>query len=70
MALADDLSTAENWFTSSYSDNQGGNCVQALVLDDADAMAVRDSKDPVAGTFVFGRTSWNAFLDFVGEATP
>ncbi|MGW2793627.1 DUF397 domain-containing protein [Streptomyces sp. NPDC001251] len=57
------------WFTSSYSDNQGGQCVQArrLVTGAGDMMAVRDSKDPDGGTVAFDRATWTAFLSFATE---
>ncbi|MFF5422340.1 DUF397 domain-containing protein, partial [Streptomyces misionensis] len=37
-----------HWFKSSYSNNQGGNCVEGARLDGR-VMAVRDSKDPGQG---------------------
>ncbi|MEU6059395.1 DUF397 domain-containing protein [Streptomyces sp. NPDC047097] len=45
-----------DWFTSSYSNDQGGQCVQGARLSDG-RMAVRDSKDPSGPAFVFGLPS-------------
>ncbi|MFE2529777.1 DUF397 domain-containing protein [Streptomyces sp. NPDC059382] len=68
MAHLDDGSTAD-WFTSSYSDNQGGQCVQArrLASGPAGRMAVRDSKNPEGGAFEFDRAAWMDFLVFATE---
>ncbi|MDT0444206.1 DUF397 domain-containing protein [Streptomyces johnsoniae] len=54
------------WFTSSYSNDQGGNCVQGARLG-GEAMAVRDSKDTSGPTFIFSRAAWSAFLDAAGS---
>ncbi|MFD6041900.1 DUF397 domain-containing protein [Streptomyces koyangensis] len=40
------------WFTSSYSNGMGGECVEGAVLNGAH-MAIRDTKDRARGTFVF-----------------
>nr|WP_233109118.1 DUF397 domain-containing protein [Streptomyces sp. 14R-10] len=60
-----------DWFTSSYSDNQGGQCVQArrLTAGPAGKMAVRDSKDPDRGTFEADRGSWMEFIAFAAESS-
>ncbi|MEU0938406.1 DUF397 domain-containing protein [Embleya sp. NPDC005971] len=49
------------WFKSSYSNNSGGQCVEGAHFDH-DTMAIRDSKDPSRGTFVFPAPTWEAFL--------
>ncbi|MBO8194111.1 DUF397 domain-containing protein [Streptomyces oryzae] len=49
------------WFKSSYSNNQGGNCVEGARLGGG-VMAVRDSKQPQGPAFVFGAEAWSAFL--------
>lgn len=58
------------WFTSSYSNDQGGQCVQAARLDSggAQTMAVRDSKNPDGPAFTFGSGSWMSFISSLGEA--
>ncbi|MEU8567146.1 DUF397 domain-containing protein [Streptomyces pathocidini] len=57
---ANDLSDAV-WFKSSYSDNQGGACVEGARLGDG-AMAVRDSKDPHGPALTFSGGAWTALL--------
>ncbi|OKI50351.1 DUF397 domain-containing protein [Streptomyces sp. MJM1172] len=67
MAHRDDGPT--DWFTSSYSDNQGGQCVEVRRLDSGPVgrMAVRDSKNREGGTFEFDRPAWMNFLAFATE---
>ncbi|MEO3973164.1 DUF397 domain-containing protein [Streptomyces sp. CAU 1734] len=48
------------WFTSSYSNNQGGDCVEAALLPEA--IAVRDSKNPEGPAFVFPAAAWTGFV--------
>jgi Domain of unknown function (DUF397) len=60
---ADTLSAA-SWFKSSYSNDQGGNCVEGARLADG-AMAVRDSKDPHGPALVFPAAAWTAFASAV-----
>ena len=50
------------WRKSSYSGNQGGNCVEVAQVADG-GRAVRDSKDPQGGVLVFTVSEWAAFLD-------
>ena len=47
------------WRKSSYSGNNGGDCVE--VGDAAHLIAVRDSKDPDGTRLAFGREAWAAF---------
>ncbi|MDQ0986530.1 DUF397 domain-containing protein [Streptomyces sp. V2I9] len=56
--------TGADWFTSSYSNDQGGECVEGARLGGA-VMAVRDSKDREGGTFLFRAASWGVFVDAV-----
>ncbi|MBO8194110.1 DUF397 domain-containing protein [Streptomyces oryzae] len=49
------------WFKSSYSDDQGGECVEGARLGGG-VMAVRDSKQLEGPAFVFGAEAWSAFL--------
>ncbi|MQA09508.1 MAG: DUF397 domain-containing protein [Pseudonocardiaceae bacterium] len=47
------------WRTSSHS-GSSSNCVQVATAEQA--VGVRDSKRPDAGTLVFPATGWNRFL--------
>jgi Domain of unknown function (DUF397) len=49
------------WRKSTWSGENGGNCVEVANLDDA--VAVRDSKHPDGGALVFSRAEWARFLD-------
>jgi hypothetical protein len=49
---------ALSWRTSSYSGNNGGNCVEVAAPD---AVLVRDTKDRDGGTLAFTRDAWAAF---------
>ncbi|MEV0009447.1 DUF397 domain-containing protein [Streptomyces sp. NPDC051840] len=48
------------WFKSSYSGTGGDNCVEVAV--DADAVLVRDSKDPGVRHLEFDTLAWSAFV--------
>ncbi|MFI8850333.1 DUF397 domain-containing protein [Streptomyces sp. NPDC053499] len=51
-----------DWFKSSYSNNQGGNCVEGARLGDG-LMAIRDSKrQPDGPVFVVRAAAWSAFV--------
>ncbi|MEU4964911.1 DUF397 domain-containing protein [Streptomyces smyrnaeus] len=52
------------WFKSSYSNDQGGACVEGARLAGG-VMAVRDSKQPQGPAFVFGADAWSAFVESV-----
>lgn len=72
MAHRDDGPQTGDWFTSSYSDNQGGQCVQArrLATGPAVRMAVRDSKNPGGSVFEFDRAAWMDFIAFATKGEP
>lgn len=57
---ADDLCV--DWFTSSYSNNQGGECVETGRMRNG-SMAVRDSKNPCGPAFVIPSIPWAEFVD-------
>ncbi|GAA3880248.1 DUF397 domain-containing protein [Streptomyces sedi] len=59
--------TEPRWFTSSYSNDQGGSCVEAARLDNGQAMAIRDTKDRTLPAFTFTGDAWNTFLTTVKE---
>ena len=50
---------AITWRKSSYSGNNGANCVEVGAA--AALIAVRDSKHPDGARLAFGREAWEAF---------
>ncbi len=50
------------WFTSSYSDQQGGNCVEVAAA--SDVVYVRDSKDREGPALAFSTGAWSEFASF------
>jgi Domain of unknown function (DUF397) len=51
--------TGAQWRKSSYSNGNGGDCVEVGHL--AAHRAVRDSKDPTGTALTFTATEWDAF---------
>jgi hypothetical protein len=51
--------SAVAWRKSSYSGNNGGDCLE--VGNAASLIAVRDSKVPNGARLAFGRAAWEAF---------
>ncbi|MFB6819221.1 DUF397 domain-containing protein [Streptomyces sp. NPDC056347] len=54
------------WRKSSYSNNNGGTCVE---VDDAAPGAVRDSKVPGGPVLRFRPARWQAFVTSVRQGT-
>jgi hypothetical protein len=54
------------WRTSSFSSDQGGECVEVADLP-AGGRAVRDSKDPHGPALMFTATEWAAFTTGVRD---
>ncbi|WP_282202134.1 DUF397 domain-containing protein [Kitasatospora fiedleri] len=54
--------TPENWVKSSYSNQDGGACVE---VDANRPGTVRDSKDPDGPRLRFTPASWDAFVTAV-----
>ncbi|MFI1419234.1 DUF397 domain-containing protein [Streptomyces sp. NPDC020731] len=50
------------WFKSSYSDDEGGDCVEVAVTD---AVHIRDSENPTGPDLHITASAWSAFLDAV-----
>ncbi|MFF9124447.1 DUF397 domain-containing protein [Streptomyces sp. NPDC014889] len=64
------MTTTLNWFKSSYSSNDGPDCVEVAIATPAPSAAtvhVRDSKDRDGARIVFGGASWSAFLGGVAS---
>ena len=49
------------WHKSSYSNDQGGNCVE-VATGIPTVVPVRDSKDPAGPTLDFTPAAWRAFV--------
>jgi hypothetical protein len=54
---------APEWRRSSFSNGQGGQCVEELQLIDVNRVAVRDSKNPDGGTLEFSGSAWSCFIN-------
>lgn len=52
--------TGAVWRKASYSNGNGGNCVEVADLDGG-ARAVRDSKNPTGQALMFTAAEWVAF---------
>lgn len=52
------------WFTSSYSGNEGGECVEVAAAPGT--VHVRDSKDRSRSALAFPTDAWAAFVAHVG----
>ncbi|MFI5571494.1 DUF397 domain-containing protein [Streptomyces sp. NPDC051740] len=57
--------TQLNWFKSSYSGDEGGECVE--VATDATAIHVRDSKERGGPQLAFARSAWTGFVADLGR---
>uniref|UniRef100_UPI003C7B9D88 DUF397 domain-containing protein n=1 Tax=unclassified Streptomyces TaxID=2593676 RepID=UPI003C7B9D88 len=60
------MSTALEWFKSSYSSDEGGACLE--VAAHPTAIHVRDSKNPEGPTFTVAPTAWSAFAAFAARS--
>lgn len=49
-----------SWFKSSYSDGEGGQCLEVAIAPDA--IHLRDSKHPTGPRLTLTPTAWSAFL--------
>ncbi|MFB7503401.1 DUF397 domain-containing protein [Streptomyces broussonetiae] len=54
--------TALEWFKSSYSGNDGPECVEVAISPAT--IHIRDSKDRDHGQLAVSGASWTEFLDF------
>ncbi len=50
-----------NWRKSTYSNGNGGNCVE-VARNLPGIVAVRDSKDPCGPALIFTMAEWQAFV--------
>lgn len=59
--------SALTWFKSTYSSNDGPDCVE--VARTPDTIHVRDSKDPHGPQLTFTAEAWASFVTHVGTLT-
>ncbi|WP_405956048.1 DUF397 domain-containing protein [Streptomyces phaeochromogenes] len=60
--------TALDWFKSSYSSNEGPDCVEvAIAIPDA-TVHVRDSKDKHGSQLAFTGAAWSEFVGHAGRS--
>ncbi|MBN0045004.1 DUF397 domain-containing protein [Streptomyces actuosus] len=57
------MSAELNWFKSSHSSGQGGECLEIALSPTA--LLIRDSKSPAARTVAVSPAAWSAFLPCV-----
>ncbi|MGW7063591.1 DUF397 domain-containing protein [Streptomyces sp. NPDC054904] len=62
-AISTALAPEGSWIKSSYSDQQGGNCLETATL--SAVVGVRDSKRPAGPAFAVSHNSWTTFLGLV-----
>ncbi|RKN39190.1 DUF397 domain-containing protein [Streptomyces hoynatensis] len=58
------MSTELAWFKSSYSGDEGGNCLEVVACKDT--VRVRDSKDPEGPHLAIRPATWAEFTRFTG----
>ncbi|MGW0422242.1 DUF397 domain-containing protein [Streptomyces sp. NPDC003015] len=57
-----------NWFKSSYSDGEGGQCLEVAVTPHT--IHLRDSKTPTGPHLTLSPTAWSAFLSPTAGTRP
>lgn len=53
------------WFKSSYSDDEGGDCVEAALPTRQAGIHIRDSKNPSGPQLTVTTPAWTAFISAV-----
>jgi len=64
------MSDQLKWFKSSYSDNEGGNCVEVALPTPQLTVRIRDSKNATGPELTLPAPAWTAFLSGVFAAHP
>ncbi|TLS46254.1 DUF397 domain-containing protein [Streptomyces montanus] len=54
------MNAALQWIKSSYSSEQGGDCIE--IATRPSAIHIRDSKNPDGPTFTVAPATWTSFL--------
>jgi hypothetical protein len=62
---APEVAPEQAWFKSSYSSNNGTNCVEVADLTAVGEVAVRDSKDKTGPALVLTPAAWSSFVTAV-----
>ncbi|MEU3652441.1 DUF397 domain-containing protein [Streptomyces sp. NPDC032161] len=55
----------DSWFKSSHSSNEGGECVEVSVAEQA--VLVRDSKDTARSHLTLTPTAWTHFVRYAAK---
>ena len=55
------------WKRSSYSDQQGGSCIEIAEL--TNQIGIRDSKDKAGPALLVSAASWTSFIGLVQSAS-
>ncbi|MFJ7072931.1 DUF397 domain-containing protein [Streptomyces sp. NPDC098781] len=61
-----EILTGIQWRKSSYSGDQGGECVE--LAEATHSVSIRDSKNTAGPILTFGPTTFTAFLDWTTAA--
>ncbi|MGW3415953.1 DUF397 domain-containing protein [Streptomyces sp. NPDC000888] len=62
------MSDARTWFKSSYSDDEGGACLEVAIPALKMTVHVRDSKVPAGSELYIAAPAWSAFISAVPTA--
>ena len=54
------MSTALQWFKSTYSSSEGGQCLEVALCPQA--IHIRDSKNPDGPTLTVTPSTWSSFV--------
>ncbi|MFF3892918.1 DUF397 domain-containing protein [Streptomyces sp. NPDC001812] len=53
------------WFKSSYSDTEGGQCIEVAAA--STAVHIRDSKAPAGSVVTVSREAWTGFVELTSS---
>ncbi|MDQ0991471.1 DUF397 domain-containing protein [Streptomyces sp. V3I7] len=57
------------WFKSSYSSNEGPDCVEVAISPTHATIHVRDSKNTHGAQLAFTDATWTEFVAFAGRSS-
>ncbi|MFC8141611.1 DUF397 domain-containing protein [Streptomyces paradoxus] len=58
------MTTELDWFKSSYSSNDGPDCVEVAISTAQPAILLRDSKNKNGARLAFTGGAWSEFVEF------